>query len=87
MSRDFTLSKYNVLCESLVSYRYKPITMQEYIQGQAVEPFVILRHDVDRKPEMALETAGMEYEKGEKANDSAIVFQKISHRDPEAQRT
>ena len=34
--------------------------VQEYIQGQAVEPFVVLRHDVDRRPEMALEMAGME---------------------------
>jgi hypothetical protein len=28
--------------------------VQEYIQGQAAEPFVILRHDVDRREEMAI---------------------------------
>ncbi len=41
--------------------------MQEYIQGQAEEPFVILRHDVDRRPEMALEMAGMEKDMGIRA--------------------
>ena len=60
MTRDFTLSKYKELCESLLSSGYNTITVQEYIRGQAVEPFVILRHDVDRRPEMALEMAGME---------------------------
>ena len=59
MTRDFTLSRYEALCMSLISSNYRSITVQEYIQGQAVEPFVILRHDVDRRPEMALEMAGM----------------------------
>jgi hypothetical protein len=53
MTRDFTLSKYRELCEALIRSRYNTITVQEYIQGQAVEPFVIMRHDVDRRPEMA----------------------------------
>jgi hypothetical protein len=60
MTRDFTFSKYRELCESLLSSGYDTITVQEYIQGQAVEPFFILRHDVDRRPEMALAMAGME---------------------------
>jgi hypothetical protein len=60
MTCDFTLSRYEALCKSLISSGYKSITVQEYIQGQAVEPFVILRHDVDRRPEMALGMAEME---------------------------
>jgi hypothetical protein len=64
MTRDFTLSKYRELCKSLLSSGYNTITVQEYVQGQTVEPFVILRHDVDRRPEMALEMAEMEKDMG-----------------------
>ena len=60
MARDFTLSKYRELCKAFLSLGYNTITVQEHVQGQAVEPFVILRHDVDRRPEMALEMAEME---------------------------
>ncbi|MCG2736019.1 MAG: hypothetical protein L6282_06445 [Candidatus Methanoperedenaceae archaeon] len=44
----------------MISSGYRSIIVQEYIQGQAVEPFVILRHDIDRRPEMALAMAEME---------------------------
>ncbi|MDD5616182.1 MAG: hypothetical protein PHH85_08270 [Candidatus Methanoperedens sp.] len=67
MTRDFTLSKYEALCKALISSGNRSITVQDYIQGQAVEPFVILRHDVDRRPEMALEMAGMEKDMGIRA--------------------
>ena len=67
MARDFTLSRYEALCNALISSGYRSITVQECIQGQAVEPFVILRHDVDRRPEMALEMAGMEKDMGIRA--------------------
>jgi len=60
MTRDFTLSRCKALCKALISSDYWQITVQEYIQGQAVEPFVILRNDVDRRQEMALEMAEME---------------------------
>ncbi|MBU4222954.1 MAG: hypothetical protein KKA10_15295 [Euryarchaeota archaeon] len=63
MTRDFTLSRYEALCKALISSSYRSITVQKYIQGQAVEPFVILRHDVDRRREMALEMAGMDMNK------------------------
>ena len=67
MARDFTLSKYRELCKVFLKSGYNTIAVQEYIQGQAVEPFVILRHDVDRRPEMALEMAGMEKDMGIRA--------------------
>jgi len=54
MTRDFILSKYEALCKALISSSYRSITLQEYIQGQAVEPFVILRHDADRTEKMAI---------------------------------
>jgi hypothetical protein len=54
MTRDFTLSRYEALCNALISSGYRSITVQEYGPGQAAEPFVILRHDVDRREEMAI---------------------------------
>jgi len=53
MTRDFTLSRYEALCKSLISSSYRSITVQEYIQGQAAEPIAMMRHDVYRKPQMA----------------------------------
>ena len=67
MTSDFTLSKYRELCKAFLGQGYNTITVQEYIQGQAVEPFVILRHDVDRRPQMALDMAGMEKDMGIRA--------------------
>jgi hypothetical protein len=67
MTRDFTLSRYEAMCKALISSNYWQITVQEYIRGQAVEPFVILRHDIDRRPEMALEMAGIERDLGIRA--------------------
>ena len=67
MTPDFTLPKYKDLCKSLISSGYRSITVQEYIQGQLVEPFVILRNDVDRRPQMALEMAGVEKDMGIRA--------------------
>ncbi len=67
MTRDFTLSRYEALCKALISSNYSSITVQEYIQGQAVEPFIILRHDMDRRPKMALGMAQMEKDMGIKA--------------------
>jgi len=60
MTRDFTLSKYRELCKVFLKSGYNTIAVQEYIQGQAVKPFVILRHDVDRRPEMVFGMVGIE---------------------------
>src|SRR5690606_34263406 len=43
------------------------VTMTEYICNQLPDRFVLLRHDVDRMPERALETAKIEHELGIKA--------------------
>lgn len=67
MSRDFTLSKYRVLCKSLISSIYKPITVYEYLQNQEDSAFVILRHDVDRRIDMALDMAHLEHSMGIRA--------------------
>jgi hypothetical protein len=55
MTRDFTLSRYEALCKALISSGYRSITVQEYIQDEVAEPFVIMRHDVDRRYKMEIE--------------------------------
>lgn len=67
MNRDFTLQKYTVLCESLINSNYVPITVQDYIQKSPSSAFVILRHDVDRKIDMAMNMARLEHSMGIKA--------------------
>lgn len=57
--RDFTIHKFQSLCEAIVA-NYPTITMAEYVEGRRPERFVIMRHDVDRMPGHALETARIE---------------------------
>lgn len=63
---DFTIHKFLQLCEA-ISSNYATVTMTEYICNQLPDRFVLLRHDVDRMPERALETAKIEHELGIKA--------------------
>jgi hypothetical protein len=56
----------------LISSGYRSITVQEYIRGQAVEPFVILRHDIDRRPEMAIEMEEKKIESFDARNNKKI---------------
>lgn len=58
---DFTIHKFLQLCEA-VSSNYTTVTMSEYVCNQHPDKFVLLRHDVDRMPEKALETARIENE-------------------------
>lgn len=61
--RDFTIHKFQHLCEVIVA-NYPTVTMVEYVEGRHPERFVIMRHDVDRMPGHALETARIEDELG-----------------------
>jgi peptidoglycan/xylan/chitin deacetylase (PgdA/CDA1 family) len=58
---DFTVHKFLQLCEA-ISSNYITVTMTEYIRNQHPDKFILLRHDVDRMPERALETARIENE-------------------------
>ncbi len=60
--RDFTLAMYSKLCSEIKSSSYVPITVEEYCRGigESLEKFIILRHDVDRKPDHALKLAQIE---------------------------
>jgi len=62
---DFTVAKYQELCETIVESEYATLTFTRYFSSKTVpEKFIILRHDVDRKPENALEMAELENDLG-----------------------
>lgn len=59
--RDFTYKIYDELCETIVSSKYEPITFNEYFENENLpDNFIILRHDVDKWPENAVELAKIE---------------------------
>lgn len=56
---DFILKKFHSLCSAVQNYT--TITMAEYLSAQELpEKFIIMRHDIDRKPKSALNTAKIE---------------------------
>ena len=80
MPLDFTLSKFRSLC-SAVAQHYPTLTLSEYFEGAALPPrFAMMRHDIDRKPMSALNTARVEVEFGIKGGIS-ISFYKIYNHD------
>ncbi len=64
MVRDFTMAKYGELCRVLLGAGYTPVTVERYLAGGSGGRTVILRHDVDRKPENALRMAELEHALG-----------------------
>ncbi len=61
--RDFTIHKFRRLCEAIAG-TYSTVTMAEYMDNQHPDRCVLMRHDVDRMPGHALETARIEHELG-----------------------
>ncbi|MDI3479741.1 MAG: hypothetical protein PWQ14_887 [Rikenellaceae bacterium] len=74
---DFTLLTFKNLLESLQVHNYQFFTVEEYFTGSIASstnrplagfpsphPFIILRHDVDRKPKNSLATAIIENKLG-----------------------
>ena len=58
---DFTFAKYKELCETIVESEYTTLTFNHYFSLKNIpEKFVILRHDIDRRPERALKMAKVE---------------------------
>jgi len=62
-SRDFTLGKYQELCEVLIE-NYKIYTVFDYLMKKPAGNIVIMRHDIDRKISNALSMAQREHEFG-----------------------
>lgn len=58
--RDFSLDKYRELCKTLIENDYEIITFRDYLSKEHRSKFIILRHDVDSKPERALRMAKIE---------------------------
>lgn len=56
---DFTLSKYEGICGAITDSVYTPVKIDTYFESQPARS-IILRHDVDRKPENALKMAEIE---------------------------
>lgn len=65
--QEFTLTTYKILLQELLPNGYSFQTFQDFIQ-QPEDKAVILRHDVDRKPENALVIAEIEKEAGIRAS-------------------
>lgn len=69
--RDFSLDIYRELLETLQRQGYQLIGFADYLRIKSQEPrdkrFVILRHDVDARPENSLRTAQIEHALGARA--------------------
>ena len=62
--KDFTLAKYRELLTELKQAGYQIVTVEGYFnqQHKTYKPFVVLRHDVDRRAHNALRMAKLEWE-------------------------
>jgi hypothetical protein len=62
---DFTLTKYEKLCRTIIESKYSPLTLTDYL---LLDPesrngsFIIMRHDIDRTPQRALDIAKVEHQ-------------------------
>lgn len=69
--RDFSLDIYRTLLETLQAQGYRLISYADYrhdaMAARLKDRFVILRHDVDAKPQNSLRTAQIEHALGAKA--------------------
>lgn len=59
---DFTLAKYQELCQAIICSEYEPLTVKDYLSDGSRGASIILRHDVDREPKKALSMARIEKE-------------------------
>ena len=60
MGLDFTLRKYNKLCEAISNSEYVPLTVEKYLSEPNPQKFIIIRHDVDTITENAFKMAQIE---------------------------
>lgn len=63
---DFSLEKYKELCIATKKSKYQVVTLAQYLQKEKKEStsYAIMRHDIDRMPQRALEMAEVEYQCG-----------------------
>jgi hypothetical protein len=63
LSRDFTLKKYQELCEAITASECASLRVVDYFKN-GTDKFIIIRHDVDREAENALKIAQIEHAYG-----------------------
>jgi len=63
--KDFTLYKYEQFLKTAISQGYQLTSYQDYL-GNVFEKVLILRHDVDKKPQNSLKTAQLQHQLGVK---------------------
>jgi len=76
---DFTLNKYESLCQAVAKSKYVSMTLANYIQlrhKKRNSPIIIMRHDIDRAPKRALDVAEVEY----KYNIHATYYFRVQKR-------
>lgn len=70
--RDFTLHIYRQLLQTIAAAGYSYLTFEQYCElsrdNHLPERYVILRHDVDKRPHFSLRTAQIEAAEGAKAS-------------------
>ncbi len=65
MARDFTYDIYARLITSALESGYTFLTVEDYVSRETTpEQYLIVRHDIDRKPENALDMARIEADAG-----------------------
>ncbi|MEQ8910206.1 MAG: hypothetical protein RIC95_13495 [Vicingaceae bacterium] len=65
MSRDFTIDKYEEFLQAAMSAGYQLISFKDYLEN-SYEKCLILRHDVDKKPQNSLKIAKLQKRLGAK---------------------
>lgn len=62
MHLDFTVDKYTQLCNTISNSGFVPIIFSDYFLKNKPSKFILIRHDVDIKPERALKISRVENE-------------------------
>lgn len=61
MSLDFTFNKYQELCKAIIKSGYIVLTVAEYLTAPNPKAtYIVIRHDVDRRPNNAIRIAELE---------------------------
>ncbi len=79
--RDFTRSIYRELLSTLLDSGFEFYVLEDLCGGKMKEPYIALRHDIDRNPQNALRMAEIENEMGIKATYYFRTVKKVF--DPE----
>ncbi|MBX0323157.1 hypothetical protein EGH21_08965 [Halomicroarcula sp. F13] len=82
MTRDFTDDAYAALLDTALDAGYDFLTVREYVRRESLpDRFLILRHDVDRKPENSVRFARIEAERDVSSTYYVRTIEKVF--DPE----